>query len=47
MFAKEFTLDFDSGYNDVAHMQHDLLYICLLKDISRWILLDAIDFKLL
>ena len=29
IFAKEFTSDFDSRYKDTAHIQNDLLYICL------------------
>ena len=50
----EFTLDVDSGYKDAAHIQNDLLYICLFTDFASWktnlILLsnvDKIGFKLM
>ena len=48
-FATEFTPDVDSGEKDAAHIQNDLLHICLFIDFARWktdsMLLDAIDSK--
>ena len=36
IFATGFTSNADSGYKDAAHIQNDLLYICLFIDIARW-----------
>ena len=32
---KKFTLDVDSGYKDVAHIQNDLLYVSHFTDFTR------------
>ena len=34
ILTKKFTSDVDSSYNDAAHIQNDLLYICLFKRFS-------------
>ena len=49
IIAKEFTSDVHS--EDAAHIQNDLLYICLFTGFACWktiyILLDTIDLTLL
>ena len=36
IFAKEFILDFYSGWKDATHIQIDLLCICLLRDFAHY-----------
>ena len=36
ILAKDLTSGIDSGYNDVAHIQNNLLYICLFTDFDGW-----------
>ena len=35
ILVKKFTLDVDSGYKDVAHIQNDLLYVSHFTDFTR------------
>ena len=36
IFAKKFTSDDDSSHKDQAHIQNDLLYICLFTNFAPW-----------
>ena len=36
LFAKEFNSNADSDWKDAAHIQNDLLHICLFIDFTRW-----------